>query len=279
VCVCVYSVSDKQNVYSSAKVATAAAYVVSETLTVEQFFARGAAIGIQMRQCSKQGKPKPAVRLWDHSACVLLECETGGAGGAASNNTKAYAVTLPVRNGDEFKLVCDSFFALLPENQRQVMRVKRAYDLIYLGKRKQGTWKFSMYLTDTAAAEDNNDDDHKWQLVLSQHYKRRQNLHWTPMETLRLPLYFDGNSGCVQVGARDKSIMEQQALNLPRQPEDEATSSSESDSESDGLDEDSDDDDDEYYDIEEEEEDDPVPEKRRRRMKPQYPLSKIGPFF
>lgn len=52
----------------------AAAYVVSETLTltVDQFFRRGAAIGIQMRQAPKSGKPKWP-REWDSSASLLLE--------------------------------------------------------------------------------------------------------------------------------------------------------------------------------------------------------------
>jgi hypothetical protein len=58
---------------SSAKVAKAAAYVVSETLTVEQFFQRGAAIGIQMKQSPSQGMPGTTPRAWDNSGPVLLD--------------------------------------------------------------------------------------------------------------------------------------------------------------------------------------------------------------
>jgi hypothetical protein len=54
----------------------AAAYVVSETLTVEQFFERGAAIGIQMRQAREQGKPKTEPREWDDWGKLLLDMVT-----------------------------------------------------------------------------------------------------------------------------------------------------------------------------------------------------------
>lgn len=57
----------------SAQVAKAAAFVVSETLTVEQFFDRGAAIGLQMRQAPEQGKSKTDTREWDNSGAVLLD--------------------------------------------------------------------------------------------------------------------------------------------------------------------------------------------------------------
>ena len=51
----------------------AAAYVVSETITVEQFFQRGAAIGLQMRQAREKGKPKWEPREWDDSGTLLLD--------------------------------------------------------------------------------------------------------------------------------------------------------------------------------------------------------------
>lgn len=50
-------------------VAKAASYVVSENLTLEQFFARGAAIAIQM----KQGAPKGTPRVWDFDGRLLLD--------------------------------------------------------------------------------------------------------------------------------------------------------------------------------------------------------------
>jgi len=59
--------------HSSAKVALAASYVVSETLTLEEFFARGAAVGIQMKQSPIQGKPKVGPRLWDNTGALLLD--------------------------------------------------------------------------------------------------------------------------------------------------------------------------------------------------------------
>jgi hypothetical protein len=62
----------------SAKVAKAAAYVVSESLTVEQFFQRGAGIGLQMRQAREQGKPKTEIREWDNTGVLLLDMVSSG---------------------------------------------------------------------------------------------------------------------------------------------------------------------------------------------------------
>jgi len=59
--------------HSPARVAKAASYVVSETLTLGQFFGRGAAIGIQMKQSPVQGKPKHLPRHWDDLGYLLLD--------------------------------------------------------------------------------------------------------------------------------------------------------------------------------------------------------------
>jgi len=57
--------------HSSAAVAKSAAYVVSQPLTVQDFVARGAAIGIQMRQAPRKGQ-EPTTVPWDDSAKLLL---------------------------------------------------------------------------------------------------------------------------------------------------------------------------------------------------------------
>lgn len=193
----------------------AASYVVSETLTVEQFFARGVAIGLQMRQTPLQGKPREPVRDWDCRGDVLLT-HPSQPGLPWPKSQASFSVELAVRYWDEFRLICDPFcdptLDLLPaedDEDRLFVQALRSYDLLYLGKRKQGTWKFHLSLVGSGG-------DVK--LVLKQWYKQRMEHPWTVMKTLHLPLYFDGNSGCVQVGARDKTIAELN-LGLPRQPD------------------------------------------------------------
>ncbi|KAK0612271.1 hypothetical protein B0T14DRAFT_343120 [Immersiella caudata] len=136
-------------------------------------------------------------------------------------------VELPaVRYKDEFQLVCDPFFERLPDDERKRVAAKLSYDLIYLGKRRQGGWRFRLSL------EGSGDD--MW-LTLQQEHRQRRDMPWEIKKTLRLPLYFDGNSGCVQVGERNKTIQELN-LGLPPQPNElgeveEGASTDESDQE------------------------------------------------
>ncbi|KAH6839516.1 hypothetical protein B0I37DRAFT_386622 [Chaetomium sp. MPI-CAGE-AT-0009] len=201
--------------YDSAKVAMAAAYVVSERLTVEDFFQRGAAIGLQMRQAREQGKPKTEPREWDDWGRLLLDRDGN------------HRVHFSARRTDEFRLICDPFFSRLPSSQRQRLRVpvSRTYDLVYLGRLKQGFWTFRPSLRGSGD---------RIVLEIEYLYKRRDNarLRLRHVKTLRLPLYFDRNSSCIHVGARDRDISEL-GLDLPPQPTDEeAETSSEDDSDS-----------------------------------------------
>ncbi|KAK1756671.1 hypothetical protein QBC47DRAFT_400302 [Echria macrotheca] len=185
--------------YDSAKVAKAAAFAVSEMLTVEQFLGRGAAIGLQMRQAVAKLNPK-AHQEWDQSAALVLD------------GFDAREATFSVRRNDNFRLICDPFFQRLGGDQRNSVAASRAYDVVYLGTRSQGQWKFRMEL------EGSNDDVI---LVLMQKYKRNRKAPWKAADTLRLPVYFDGNSGCIQVGDRSSSL-DELCLGLPPQPGDTA---------------------------------------------------------
>jgi len=115
-----------------------------------------------------------------------------------------------VRWGDEFQLICDPFFDRLPSKSRDCLLHERSYDLVYLGRREQGTMIFRL------SFEGSGDD---MSLVLRQRYRQRKDGPTVDKETLRLPLYFDGNSGCIQVGDRHKAI-EELRLGLPPQPKD-----------------------------------------------------------
>jgi hypothetical protein len=115
-----------------------------------------------------------------------------------------------VRYYDEFKLICDPFFDRLPRKQQARVSSKLSYDLVYLGRRKQGTWTFQLSLEGS---------DDRMDLVLQQSYQRRRELPSQAKRTLRLPLYFDGNSSTIHVGYRNKAIDELD-LGLPPQPND-----------------------------------------------------------
>lgn len=91
---------------------------------------------------------------------------------------------------------------------RARVAVKSSYDLVYLGRRKQGTWCFQLSL------EGSGD---RMELVLKQEYRRRREHKAKAEKTLRLPLYFDGNSGCIHVGKGNKTLDELD-LGLPTQP-------------------------------------------------------------
>lgn len=117
---------------------------------------------------------------------------------------------ISVRWRDEFRLICDPFFQRLPPASQECVLARRSYDLVYLGKRKQGTWHFRLSL------EGSGDRMH---LVLQQFHQRRKNLRCNSEETLRLPMYFDGNSGCIHIGERNKTI-DELGLGLPAQPDD-----------------------------------------------------------
>ena len=119
-------------------------------------------------------------------------------------------VDLAVQSRDEFRLICDPFFGQLPLAKRKRIAASPSYNLAYLGRRKQGTWRFRLSLDGSGNA---------MSLVLEQHYKKRRELPWTAKKTLRLPLYYDGNSGCIHIGAGNKAI-DELALDLPPQPDD-----------------------------------------------------------
>jgi len=119
-------------------------------------------------------------------------------------------VNLAVRYYDEFKLICDPFYNRLPHKQQTRVSSKLSYDLVYLGRRKQGTWTFQLSLEGSGDRMD---------LVLRQAYQRRRELPSQAKRTLRLPLYFDGNSSTIHVGYRNKAINELD-LGRPPQPND-----------------------------------------------------------
>ncbi len=78
--------------------------------------------------------------------------------------------------------------------------------MVDLGRRRQGSWAFRCTL------DRSGDEVH---LKLHQLYrKRKRGLGFRDQETLDLRLYFDGSSGCIHVGDRNRDISEL-GLSLP----------------------------------------------------------------
>lgn len=127
-----------------------------------------------------------------------------------------HTTVVAVRSSDEFRLICDPFYHRLPSHQRGRVTADRTYDLVYLGKRKQGSWIFQLSL------HGSGDDMY---LTLQQSYAKRMDMPFMEMKTLRLPLYFDGNSSSIHVGERNRDISELD-LGLPPQPNDSGELSS-----------------------------------------------------
>lgn len=140
-----------------------------------------------------------------------------------------YTVEYSARSSDEFRLICDPFFSSLPDDEQETLRVpaSRTYDLVYLGKRKQGPLMFRLAL---------HGSGDRMTLELEQLWRRNETvpLHFATKSVLSLPLYYDRNSSCIHVGERDRDISEL-GLGLPPQPTDEGgQASSDDSSDSDG---------------------------------------------
>lgn len=119
--------------------------------------------------------------------------------------------TVEVQNGDQFRLICDPFFGTLSPDQQSTVAAERSYDMLTLGPRDEGTWSFALSLEGA---------NNEMELVLKQAHRRSGTNVWVDEECLRLPLYFDGSSGCVHVGSPHKTL-EELGLDLPSQEVDE----------------------------------------------------------
>ncbi len=75
-------------------------------------------------------------------------------------------------------------------------------------------------------------------LELEESHSKRRGLYFRVVKTLKLPLYFDGNSSCIHVGERNRDISELD-LGLPPQPQDFWDMATDDSSEQDSTEQDS----------------------------------------
>jgi len=112
---------------------------------------------------------------------------------------------------ERIQLICDPFFGKLPLSQRKTIEAERSYDLLYLGRREKGKWRF------TAKVEEGGGNNSA-RLILEQFHQPPGKKVWNRATTLTLPLYLDASSNCIHVGARDKDISELELVGVPQQP-------------------------------------------------------------
>ncbi|KAK8109655.1 hypothetical protein PG999_007792 [Apiospora kogelbergensis] len=131
------------------KIAKGAAYAASNRITIEEFFNRGAAIGVQRQQHAPRGNNKEG--YWDNEAVFALSKE------------RSVVWISSVTGIDHLRLVCHPFYERQPPPKK--LQFYRCYDLLNLGIPTQGIWHIALSLTGCG-------DDMK--LVMERHYT-----HWT----------------------------------------------------------------------------------------------------
>jgi len=126
---------------------------------------------------------------------------------------KDFPVVIVTSSGrHQYKLICDPFFVQRPSPTTKEVHANRSYDIASLGKREKGNWVFLATLTGSGDAVE---------LLLHQWRTPYSGKPWTRQNTIKMPLYSDGNSNCINVGTRNSDINElisQQNLGLPVQP-------------------------------------------------------------
>ncbi|KAK7972624.1 hypothetical protein PG988_006758 [Apiospora saccharicola] len=166
--------------YDSMKIARGTAYAAGNRITVEQFFERGAAIGVQRQQHGTRSDGNEKC-YWDNEAVFTLSKERRVV-------WKDFAT-----GRDHLQLVCHPFY----ERQTPPKKLEyfRCYDLLPLGVPKRGNWHIALSL------EGSGDD---MRLVLERHhiYPRRRGPTPPPIyfDTHSFPLYYNRGENCIHIG-------------------------------------------------------------------------------
>ncbi|KAK8102335.1 hypothetical protein PG984_015481 [Apiospora sp. TS-2023a] len=166
--------------YDSMKIARGTAYAAGNRITVEQFFERGAAIGVQRQQHGTHGNSNEK-GYWDNEAVFALSKDRRVVWNDFSTGR------------DHLKLVCHPFY----ERQTPPKKLEyfRCYDLLPLGVPKRGNWQIALSL------EGSGDD---MRLVLERHhiYPRRKGPTPPPIyfDTHSFPLYYSRGENCIHIG-------------------------------------------------------------------------------
>ncbi|KAK6840028.1 hypothetical protein PG987_005894 [Apiospora arundinis] len=165
----------------SMKIAQGTAYAASNRITVEEFFRRGAAIGVQRQQHAARCENNPQ-GLWDNEAVFALSKE------------RCVVWYSSLTGKDHLRLVCHPFYER--ERPPKNLAFYRCYDLLNLGMPTKGKWRIALSLTISEG---------EVILVMERHYT-----HWTDgsqpvhFNTVKLPLYYNGGENCIHVGRENE---------------------------------------------------------------------------
>ncbi|KAK4211004.1 hypothetical protein QBC37DRAFT_376501 [Rhypophila decipiens] len=176
--------------YSTVNIAQGAAYAVGQRVTVREFFSRGAAIGIQM----KQGGSDNEEGLWDDVARFVM-----GVG------LESEAEIQIVDKGDELQLVCDPYRS--QNDGTSDLSYLNCYVLLPLEKIAKGRYKF------TCKLEDNTLVLTRWKTVK---VKKGNRLITKIDKRYHYPVYFAPGANCVLIGEPGKTLTEAQIKGIRR---------------------------------------------------------------
>ncbi|RYO94230.1 hypothetical protein DL766_002260 [Monosporascus sp. MC13-8B] len=159
------------------KVAEGAAYAVSNPVTVEKFFDRGAAFGIQkLRRWTRDSSSSE--ENWDDIAEFLM-----------SKDRQGTRIKISVNGLDKLKIICDPFFS--PDGDDDNLHYSNCYDILPLGQPTQGDWYYSMTL---------DGDGDNMCMVLERSLRPHKKYRASFFDETRIPLFYEKGSNCVQVG-------------------------------------------------------------------------------
>ncbi|KAK8037551.1 hypothetical protein PG991_000897 [Apiospora marii] len=166
--------------YDSMKIARGTAYAAGNRITVEQFFERGAAIGVQRQQRGTRGNYNEK-GYWDDEAVFALSKDRR-------------VVWQDFSTGrDRLKLVCHPFY----ERQTPPKKLEyfRCYDLLGLGMPTRGHWDIALSLAGRG-------DDVRLVMERAHAYPRKKGLlpPPAPFDAREFPLYYNRGENCIHVG-------------------------------------------------------------------------------
>ncbi|KAK8023860.1 hypothetical protein PG993_011926 [Apiospora rasikravindrae] len=178
--------------YDSMKIAQGTMYAASNRTTIEQFFARGAAIGVQRQPHAPRGDPNREGK-WEYLADFLLS---------------KVAWEGNVTGTDRQKLICHPFYEV-QNKQGNKLEHYRCYDLLELGQPLQGSWRIALSLTGRGD---------EMQLVMKRHHKSFKARRYRQFDTRTFPLFYNRGENCIHVGVEgeDNEELREAPCRYPR---------------------------------------------------------------
>ncbi|KAK3934743.1 hypothetical protein QBC46DRAFT_273214 [Diplogelasinospora grovesii] len=179
------------------KVAKGAALAVANRMTVQQFWARGAALGLQLRQ-GTTGAIKNLQNVWDNEAAFAV------------NAARQAVVTLSLTGRDELRIICDPFFTPANWWAARITDVNKCYNFLYLGTPMRGRYRFQLGLIEAQGGD--------MMLQIRTWRKGPRQKGFRLQEDHVLPMYFDAGGNVVLPGETGKTLGES-GINFPVPPE------------------------------------------------------------